>query len=350
MRSSLIPSNNLRKNAWGIVKKKVPVIQKEEENDAGPPSNPYIEQQILKKKKKRLPGESLVKKFANFNPEPNISKMEETYQEGDQEGGCCQDGDGLMLAGAGVRLAGAGLVQAGSGLINLHNKLSHTLVSLASSLVNSFFRGFKGRPRSQIMKAKYVLTRQLINAFMEIPIPEAKSHIKEYAENIAYAVVSAMDLEDKKAEDQVHRKVHQGLKRVFGKVMKGGSYDEQDGSGFFKSIRGLANRAAKGLQPMAKRLFDQCASDPQSCINKARATVDRTRSAISAAQTGDLSGVASLIEDGKTMVTDLKGSGLISTVKKLPGRTYRGAKKLASKCVANPLECAETIAAGALLL
>lgn len=347
MRSGAIHVTNLRKNAWGAIKTKTPVIKNEEENNTTLPPDPYIEQQILKKKKKRLPGESLVKKFANFIPEPNISKMEETYQEG----GCgdCQDGEGLMLAGAGTKLAGEGLVQAGSGLLNLHNKLSHTLVTLASSLVNSFFRGFKDRPRSQIIKAKYTLTRHLINAFLNIPIPQIKSHIKGYAESIAFAVISTMDLETEQAKEQVHRKVHQGLKRVFGKVMKGSGAHEQDGGGFFKTIRGLANRAAKGLQPMAKRLFDQCAADPQACINTARTTVDRTRNAISSAQSGDLSGVTSLIQDGKTMVTDLKGSGLGSTIKKLPGRAYRGAKKLASKCVANPVECAETIAAGALL-
>lgn len=353
MRSQQIFTNNLRKNAWGEVRKPVKKIEVEEESKSKLPDGvePIIERVILKKRKKRLPGENLVKKYTNPDNKSNIisslQTMEDTYvTDGDQEGGCgetkCQSGDGLILAGAGLQLAGAG------GLGAVHNVLAITLRGLASSLVNSFFRGFKGAPRSQVTRAKHEITRQLANSFMNVPVPELKSHVKLYAEEIASQAVQTLNLESAQATDQVYKKVHQGLKRVFSKGMKSGM---QEGAGLFKSLRGLANRAAKGLQPMASQLFDQCAADPAACIGKARSIAGRASRAYTSAKAGDLSGVQSLISDGSQMV----GSGRLSEgLKKLPGRAIKGVlnqtSKLASKCIKDPVQCAEAIATGIAIL
>ena len=342
--------SNLRKSAWGEPNVKRVTTPKEENPISI--ADPFIEQVILKKRKKRLPGESLVKKYAL--EEKNIKKSKMSYADPEatmQDGGCgdCQSGDGLVLAGAGVTLAGAGIRLAGAGMGHVHHALQTTLVGLAGSLTNSFFRGFKGKPRSQVTKAKYEISRQLVNAFMDIPVPEVKSHIKHYAEEIANAVITVLNLESSQAAEQVHKKVHQGLKRVFSKTMKGGG--GQDGAGIFKSLRGLANRAAKGLQPLASRLFDQCAADPTACIGKARSVAGRVKSSIKSARSGDLSGVQGLISDGKEML----GEGSLSQgLKKLPGQVFkkvRGqASRFAKKCITNPIECAETLATGAAIL
>jgi hypothetical protein len=174
---------------------------------------------------------------------------------------------------------------------------------------------------------------------MDVPVPSVKSHIKGYAETLADSVILTLKLDSREAAAQVHTKIHQGLKRVFGASMRGKG---QDGAGIFKSIRNLANRAAKGLQPMAGQLFDQCASDPQSCIARGRSLAGQVRGAYESAQQGDFTQAVDMVNQGRQMI----GRG---SFRKTVNNIGRKIKNAASHCIDNPLDCIEKVGTAAAL-
>ena len=250
-----------------------------------------------KKKKKRLPGEKLIKEYIQKYKIENISNMQHGgCQDGDyqpsrgmiQDNSGDQDGNGLTLAGSGLRLAGGSIkkkriikmkgkgAETGSNsgetkvkarsarnlkMQSLSEQMADILKTLADTLVNSYFRSYKGQTKNETAVSKYEIKNQLYRNMRSLELPTTKKDTKDYAVEIANVVAKTLNL-GPAAEEQLLTKVEQGLKRLFGRIYRG---QEQTGAGIGKKLRGLANRAAKGFQSEARNIVQSCLGDPSNC-------------------------------------------------------------------------------------
>lgn len=300
--SNTVPANHIEKSEKTL-----------SDNTSTLPNNPEA---IFKKKKKRLPGEKLIKEYIQKYKSENISNMQyggcstDCKQQGqglDLAGSGYQYGNGLELAGSGVDLAGSGLHLAGGSkkkriikvkqrgpenmtepqerpvdmknkkMIALSTALGDILKTLADTLVNSYFRSFKGMSKQEIAITKHEIKNQLYRNMRVLELPTTKKDTKDYAIEIANIVAKTLNV-GPAAEDQLLTKVEQGLKRLFGRIYRG---QEQTGIGIGKKIRGLANRAAKGFQSEAHNIVNACLGDPANCQSHVQ---DRTQHHLSTIQ------------------------------------------------------------------
>ncbi len=234
-------------------------------------------QVIFKKKKKRLPGESLVRKYTQdqqklkMDTNENIENPPEPMTGGcmtDQKCPCPSSGETTSdvkkkkkKIGQKGRGLGSSVLTAVGNAVGIPG-VRQTLLTLVEFLVRAFLRGTKLGTRGQVKKAKKILAESLTEAIDEIDISPDDStsenmsrFSRAVSSNIGKKLAEVIQKED--VGEYESKKIHTGLIRILSKVAKG-KLNHGDAS-TQNAVKQVANRAGKGF-------VQRCGSNPVQCL------------------------------------------------------------------------------------
>lgn len=234
-------------------------------------------QLIIKKKKRRLPGESLVRKYTlelqdlqNFimDNNENIQNSHEDMKGGCMDGKQCPTqsscGENKNVnkkkkqRGRGIGSAIMSAVSGASGSPGIKK----TIMVLVEFLVRALLRGTKLGTRGQVKKAKKMLAEALTEAVDEVeisPDDTVTDNIKTISRSVADSIGKKLSkvVQSEDVGEYESKKINTGLSRILTKVAKG-KLKHGDAS-TDNAIKLVANRAGKGFTA-------RCGRNPLNCL------------------------------------------------------------------------------------